>query len=244
MHRGMGALGIVLAVSMGVTACGQQAEPAADVEESPAVQGTQQANHDEGHDHDHDHDHGHDHGHGHGADGEATITESDNKASLADWEGTWESLSAYFDDPELEESFAEHAEEHGESVEEVKEEFEETKGTEFDVMTVDDDTVTFIADKDADASESAVAYDLSAAYDVVDGDLEYTWFIFEAGDDASYPYLALMPQHGEESLVHFHMRYGDDVDAMLEESEWFPVLIKEGTADLDMIEEEIFEHAH
>lgn len=174
------------------------------------------------------------------------IVESDKKSTLADWEGAWEATSAYFDTPEVQAEIAEHAAEHGETEAEFREELEEGSGTEFDGIVVGDGTITFVANLEdlGSPSESAHEYTFSKAYDIVDGNSSFTWHIYEGAADAPYKYVALMPQHGEESLVHFHMRYGDDVDKLLNDDDWYPVMVKKDTADLDMIMEEIFEHAH
>lgn len=178
--------------------------------------------------------------------GEESIVESEKKSTLADWEGEWESISAYFDDPEVKKGMEEHAKEEGETYEEARAEFDEDRGTDFAGIVIDGDTVAFVDKLEDLGSDSAkgVKYEQVKAYDVKTKEFEFTWFIYEAQGDAPYKYLALMPVHGEEHLVHFHMRYGNDIDEMLQKDDWFPVIIKKGSADIDMIKEELFAHEH
>ncbi|VDG76358.1 pXO1-130 like-protein; C-terminal of zinc-binding protein AdcA [Actinobaculum suis] len=172
--------------------------------------------------------------------------ETDKKATLADWEGTWESTSGYFDNPEIQAEMEEHAKEEGETVEQVKAELDERNGTAFDAIKIDDKTITFIADLDKadNPTEQGYEYTHETAYDVSSSEHSFAWHFFKGAEGAPHKYVALMPQHGEEKLVHFHMRYGDSIDEVLKKDDWFPVMIKKGTADIEMVKEEIFEHHH
>lgn len=64
------------------------------------------------------------------------------------------------------------------------------------------------------------------------------WDQFEAtSKDAKYPVLIMMPIHGEESLTHFHMRYGKNIDELLKKDKWFPTYVKPSTTTDQLIDE-------
>ena len=92
-------------------------------------------------------------------------------------------------------------------------------------------------DKKGDViSESEYKY--VGKQEVEHGGHKLEWDIFEAkNDDAPYKFILMMPIHGEESLTHFHMRYGDDKDKLLKDEGWFPTFVKPNTTDAQIIDE-------
>ncbi|WP_151529220.1 MULTISPECIES: ZinT/AdcA family metal-binding protein [Corynebacterium] len=167
------------------------------------------------------------------------------KATLADWDGTYRSLGSYIEDPDMEEGFAKAAEEHGESVDELKKELQESYGLPYEGLVVDGDTMTFVKTKDEldNPSEEPVEYEFLESVDKSFNGKDFTWYVFEAKGDAENKYVLLMPKHGEETLEHFHARFGDDKDALLD-SENFPTFVNPDSATQAQIQEELLEHAH
>ncbi len=216
----------LLATVVALAGCGSNESPdGAAGGEAPTTQT-------EGHDHGHDHDHG----------------QQDQKASLGDWEGTWLSLGAYAHHPELAEPMKQAAAEHGETVEDIKKEISEARDADFEGLVIDDDTITFVtkeADLD-DPKEEGASYTFSESKDVNDGEHSYTWFIFEGDKDAPYKYVYLMPLHGEETLAHFHMRYGDDKDEILNHQPegWFPTFVDPTETTTEQVAETLLHHDH
>lgn len=179
---------------------------------------------------------------------EEGVKDSDQKASLADWDGTWKSLGAYVDDPEMQDPMQDAADEHGESTDEIRAEIDESRGADFEGLVIEGDKIAFIADAadldTADASEG-VEYTFVGAKDVTTAEHEFTWFIFEGGEGAPHKYVLLMPLHGEESLAHFHMRYGDTIEEALDAPEgWFPTFVDPKEATDEQIAETLFHHDH
>lgn len=50
----------------------------------------------------------------------------------------------------------------------------------------------------------------------------------------------MMPVHGEEELIHFHMRYGSDENELLGMDNWYPTYVKPNST-LEQIADEIAE---
>lgn len=50
----------------------------------------------------------------------------------------------------------------------------------------------------------------------------------------------MMPVHGEEELVHFHMRYGKNADELFKKDGWFPTFVKPNST-MDQIADEVKE---
>ncbi|VEI12974.1 ZinT/AdcA family metal-binding protein [Trueperella bialowiezensis] len=171
------------------------------------------------------------------------------EATLADWEGTWVSLDAISKKDSMKPHAEEAAKEHGETYEEIMEEVGETLETDFAGFVVDAERINFFDGlDDADATKAADGgeYKFTEVKVGKHDDHEFSWFIFEGGEGAKYKYVALMELHGEESLAHFHMRYGDDLDAVVnpDNDHWFPTFVnpKEGTDE--QLAEVIFHHDH
>ncbi|WKD60729.1 Metal-binding protein ZinT precursor [Corynebacterium ciconiae DSM 44920] len=167
------------------------------------------------------------------------------KATLADWDGTYRSLGSYIDDADMEEAFTKAAEEHGESLDELKDELKESYGLPYEGLVVDGETITFVKNKDEldSPSEEPVDYEFLESVDKSFNGKDFTWYVFEAKGDAENKYVLLMPKHGEETLEHFHARFGDDKDALLD-AENFPTFVNPDNATQAQIEEELLEHAH
>lgn len=174
---------------------------------------------------------------------------SQQEASLADWEGTWVSLSEIATQDNMRPYAEEAAQEHGETIDQVLEEVDEARATDFAGMVVSADKIAFVdemSDVESASADDGGDYTFSAAEVATSGDHEFTWFVFEGGEGAKYKYVLLMPLHGEESLAHYHMRYGDDLDSLLnpDNDAWFPTMVNPDEATDEQLGEVIFHHHH
>lgn len=148
---------------------------------------------------------------------------------LEDWEGSWNNLTEYLDDEGLVASFERIAESANKTVEEVKQAHQEKLLCEFNGLVIEDQHIRFTAQFPEE--DGPVMYEGDYLYDesyrVKHGRFDMEWHVFRTEDpDARYPILLMMPIHGEESLTHFHLRYGTDLYRILESDGWYPTLIK------------------
>ena len=105
---------------------------------------------------------------------------------------------------------------------------------------VKDNKIKFLKDFPDKKSEviGESEYKYVGKEEVEHGGHKLEWDIFEAvNDDAPYKFILMMPIHGEESLTHFHMRYGDDKESLLKDEGWFPTFVKPNTTDAQIIDE-------
>lgn len=216
---------IVLSLMLSLVACNQEAKAPVVQEETKTAEET----------HNHDHDHEHDHDHDHEDDGE--------DSHISEWEGNWNNLHAYLKMEEMEDSIEEGAKNGSVSVEEFKENFEKRRHVDFDGFVVDGEHVKFLDDFDANGGKVIYEddYEFQERHMEDHGGRQMAWDIFKAKNaDAKFPILMMMEVHGEESLPHFHMRYGDDLEAMLAIEGWYPTFVR-NTSTLSQIAEEIAE---
>ncbi|SER77748.1 ZinT/AdcA family metal-binding protein [Corynebacterium cystitidis] len=175
-------------------------------------------------------------------------SDTQSKATLADWEGEWVSLGALAKTDEMKPFAEEAAKEHGESVEEVLEEVDEARKTDFAGMVIDADHIAFfdtIEEVSGGSAEDGYKYTFSESIEDEHDGNTFTWFVFEGDEGAPHKYVLLMPLHGEETLAHYHMRYGDSVDeAMNADDHWYPTFIAPGEGSDEQIAETLFHHHH
>ncbi|ERL11804.1 YodA lipocalin-like domain protein [Coriobacteriaceae bacterium BV3Ac1] len=163
--------------------------------------------------------------------------------SLSDWAGSWNGFSAYLSNPELDSTFKEVGERDKKSADEVKKDFSAKVKADFDGLKIEGDTVTFLDGfEDKGGKELTHAeYHFKEARKVEHGGHQLEWDIFEASDpQAEYPVLLMMPVHGEEEMVHFHMRYGKNADELMAAADWYPTFVKPNTT-LEQVKGEIKE---
>lgn len=149
--------------------------------------------------------------------------------ALADWEGVWNNMGAYLDDEQLQSAFAKLAEKDKVTEKEAKEKYVAKRRCDFNGMVFSGDTVTLLdAFKDKGGkSVSESKYMYTETYHVQFGKHDLAWHAFKAADEnAMYPVLLLMGVHGEETLTHFHLRYGKDAAELLAMDGWFPTFVK------------------
>lgn len=166
--------------------------------------------------------------------------EDSAEVSLSDWEGEWNDMGGYLDKDEVQSAFKTLAEKEKVDEKEAKENYLKKRKCDFGGLEIKDNKIKFLKDfpdkKGEVISESEYKY--IEKQEVEHGGHKLEWDIFEAvNDDAPYKFILMMPIHGEESLTHFHMRYGDDKDKLLKDEGWFPTFVKPNTTDAQIIDE-------
>lgn len=153
---------------------------------------------------------------------------SASHASLADWKGSWNDFSSYLDKEEVAEAYAEAAKESKSTPEKVKSELKERRSCEFHGLKIDGDTVSFLDgfESEGGTEVAKATYEWVESKKAMHGGQELEWNVFKAKEaDAKYPVLLMMPVHGEEELVHFHMRYGKNADELMGKEDWYPTFV-------------------
>ncbi|MCA0970510.1 ZinT/AdcA family metal-binding protein [Halobacillus litoralis] len=188
---------------------------------------------DHGHDHgdEHDHEHGEEHSHNHGhASGEEAQKiydgyfedEQIKDRTLADWEGDWQSVYPYLKDGTLDEVFAHKAEEGDKTAEEYKAYYTKGYQTDVDRIVIDGDTFTFYQNgEEMSGSYTYDGYEV-LTYEAGNRGVRYVFKLTdEQGDMPQYI------QFSDHSIYptdahHYHLYWGDDRAALLEEVEHWP----------------------
>lgn len=168
--------------------------------------------------------------------------EIEDEIHLSDWEGTWNNMGAYLEHEELEVAFADLAEREEVSVEDAKSDYIEDRKAEFDGFIVEGNKAMFLDGFEEDDGEviEEAEYEYKETVIAKHGNFDTEWYSFESNGDSAYKYLLLMPVHGEEALTHFHLRYGDSVEELLELEDWYPTFVRPDST-YDQLYEEITE---
>lgn len=166
--------------------------------------------------------------------------EESAEVSLSDWEGEWNDMGGYLEKDEVQNAFKTLADKEKVDEKEAKENYLKKRKCDFGGLEIKDNKIKFLKDfpdkKGEVIGESEYKY--VEKQEVEHGGHKLEWDIFEAvNDDAPYKFILMMPIHGEESLTHFHMRYGDDKESLLKDEGWFPTFVKPNTTDAQIIDE-------
>lgn len=158
---------------------------------------------------------------------------------IADWAGNWQSVYPYFEDGALDEVYEHRAEENDDMLfEEQKEYYEAGYQTEVDHLDITEDGDIIFHEGDESYTGTYV-YD---GYEI----LEYeagnrgVRFIFALEDgDAKAPQYVQFSDHiiAPEESGHFHLYWGDDNEALLEEMEHWPTYYPEDSSVDDIIDD-------
>ncbi|WP_276907814.1 ZinT/AdcA family metal-binding protein [Peptoniphilus duerdenii] len=169
--------------------------------------------------------------------------ESEDSVTLADWEGTWNSIEGYLDAEEVQGAYEALGKKDGKSAEEAKAAYKEKRHSDFLGMKIEGNNVTFLdnfEDKDGKAIETS-EYEFVHEQKTKFGSKDLEWFVFKSKNpDSKFPILLLMRVDPEEELIHFHMRYGSDENELLGMDKWFPTYVKPDST-LEQISNEIAE---
>ncbi|MFR6220936.1 MAG: ZinT/AdcA family metal-binding protein [Anaerococcus sp.] len=166
--------------------------------------------------------------------------EDASEVSLSDWEGEWNDMGGYLEKEEIQSAFKTLAEKEKVDEKEAKENYLKKRKSDFGGLEIKDNKIKFLKDFPDKKGEviGEGEYKFVEKQEVEHGGHKLEWDIFEAvNDDAPYKFILMMPIHGEESLTHFHMRYGDDKESLLKDEGWFPTFVKPNTTDAQIIDE-------
>ncbi|MET3598974.1 zinc transport system substrate-binding protein [Martelella mangrovi] len=190
--------------------------------------------------HEGEHDHAHDHGDAQIAKGYFEDSQVAGRA-LSDWAGDWQSVYPYLQDRTLDPVMAHKAETGSMTAAEYKSYYETGYKTDVERITINGDTVTFYENGQPVAAEYA-----SDGYEI----LTYpkgnrgVRFIFEKseGDEAA-PEFIQFSDHiiAPAKAYHFHLYWGDDRTALLEELENWPTYYP-SSLNADEVVDEMLAH--
>lgn len=152
--------------------------------------------------------------------------------ALTDWQGTWNSFTGYMEDEELEQRLEDLANKQGVSVEELKAGPAKMMASEIGAVHFEGDEISFyneFPDKNGELLDKST-YHFVKTHTLKYGDFDFEMHEFQAMSDARYPVLLMTVVHEEEGLIHFHLRYGQDVDSLIGQEEWFPTYVSPATS--------------
>ncbi|WP_206477934.1 metal-binding protein ZinT [Halomonas sp. KRD171] len=204
------------------------------------VQGVSASDHD--HDHDHTHnDHDHDHDHDHDSDIYSGYFDDDQveDRALSDWEGDWQSVYPYLQDGTLDEVFAHKADNGDKTAEEYKAYYDTGYQTDVERIVIDGSDVTFFENGQERTGEYQYdGYEI-LTYQAGNRGVRFIYALEEASDD--------LPQYIQFSVHsiyptdahHFHLYWGDDREALLEEVTNWPTYYPYELSGEEIVEEMI-----
>ena len=209
---------------------------------APPVVANQKGGVDAAHDHAHDHDHDHDHAHGDRAVYDGYFDDDQVAARpLSDWAGEWQSVYPYLVDGTLDAVMSHKAQKGDQSAEEYRAYYETGYKTDTDRISIQGDTVTFYAEGDAaSARYAADGYEI-LTYAKGNRGVRYVFRKIEGDEDA--PGFIQFSDHkiAPEVSDHYHLYWGDDRAALLEEVTKWPTYYPSALSG-DRIAEEMIAH--
>jgi Zn/Cd-binding protein ZinT len=164
---------------------------------------------------------------------------------LAEWNGTWNRVYDYLDDPGLEATFQatfnelspEYQAAYGGSWQAVREMTKTLALTDFVSFVVQGDTITFYDRKQTQKSPSGtvivtVTYTYKGVRQVAWQGETADFYAFEGDKDGNHKYLIFEEAERDtpDGPLHFHIRYGSEsVDKLLETQMWAPTIVSYAT---------------
>lgn len=204
--------------------------------------------HDHSHDHDHDHaqGHGHDHAHGHAHSDKSVHDGYFDDAQvqdrpLSDWQGEWQSVYPLLTDGTLDPVMARKAEKGDKTAAEYRAYYETGYKTDVDRITIDGDQVTF--HRGDQSVQGRYASDGFEILTYAKGNRGVR-FIFQKteGDEAAPQFIQFSDHRiAPEVSDHYHLYWGDDRAALLEEVTNWPTFYP-ASLDKDGVLAEMLAH--
>ncbi|MDR0641746.1 MAG: metal-binding protein ZinT [Treponema sp.] len=165
-----------------------------------------------------------------------------NSGPLSDWTGTWNNFSSYFDNPGIVRAYEILAEREGKSPDDIKTRYVTGTTYKCDIaaMGIQGNTVTFYSKpQSVVGAVSNVEYKGQYVYKgevSAPNNPDRLWKHFETLENIPYKHLIMLPAEADitgETMIHFHFRYGDDLDKLLAADGWFATVIAyDSTMDL------------
>ncbi len=171
--------------------------------------------------------HNHDHSHAHDEETEQIykgyFEDSQVKdRSLSDWDGEWQSVYPYLQDGMLDEVFTYKAEHKGDmTAEEYRDYYDEGYQTDVERIVIQKDAVTFF--KNGEEYSGKYIYDgyEILTYDAGNKGVRYVFKLEKKGDLPQYIQFSDHSIYPNEAS-HYHLYWGDDRKALLEEVTHWP----------------------
>lgn len=160
-----------------------------------------------------------------------------DEVALADWDGEWNNIANYLDDPGLKGAYEEVAKRDNITEEEAKKNFADHVAVDFGALKIDGDSITFLTKAEGDEIDKA-DYKLVDKHAMEHGGKTLYWYEFSS--NGKYPTILLMPVHGEDHMPHFHLRVGASAEEMLAKDDWYPTFVSP-TVTIDQVYEEVAE---
>jgi zinc transport system substrate-binding protein len=163
----------------------------------------------------------------------ASGPQAQSSGVLSDWTGTWNNFSSYFENPGIAKAYEILAEREGKSPEEIKARYAAGPTYQCDIaaMEIQGDAITFYSKTQYVAgAASNIAAKATYVYkgEVSTNGGNVKWKHFETSDTVPYKHFMALPAEADipgETMIHFHFRYGDDLDKMLAAEGWFATMI-------------------
>jgi Zn/Cd-binding protein ZinT len=154
--------------------------------------------------------------------------------TLAEWTGTWNSMTNYLDADWLQSTFEAGATDQMNAAA-LKALFAQMMTTDFMSCVISGDTFTMYTGADASGTATKITYTFKQTFEGGEEEGEtFYWYAFEGDQNGNHNYLiALLPeQHSPETAVHFHFRYGSEgFQALVDNENWYATLAKQGTTN-------------
>ncbi|MDR0377269.1 MAG: metal-binding protein ZinT [Spirochaetaceae bacterium] len=164
-----------------------------------------------------------------------SIPKVQNSGVLSDWAGTWNNFSSYFDNPGIVRAYEILAERESKSPEDIKTRYITGTTYKCDIaaLEIQGDTITFYSEKQfVSGAASHIVYTARYTYK---GDVSTTsggrvtkWKHFETDENIPYKHFIALPAEADipgETMIHFHFRYGNDLNQLLAADGWFATMI-------------------
>lgn len=150
--------------------------------------------------------------------------------TLTTWEGTWVDFASFFQNEEIKVELEKLAKEHNKNVEEVLAPTLAMMKNDIFKLSVEGNSISFF---DVDGKElEKNEYTFSSLIKDKFGDFEFEWALYVSDNkEAKFPVLLLIAPHsdGEDTVLHFHARYGNHGGELMEKKDWYPTFVKEDT---------------
>ena len=160
---------------------------------------------------------------------------------LSTWDGVWNSVLPYFEHDDVKTAFAGIEQENKLEAGALAASYADPFKADFSAIRIDGDTVTLYKETQTDAKKAngevagTAKYTALASMQTIEG----AAYIFSSSDEkAPYQYLMMYaPQIDEkgETVNHFYVLYGDDLEALKANDSWAPMMVAVDSTDAQVV---------
>jgi zinc transport system substrate-binding protein len=169
----------------------------------------------------------------------ASSPQAQSSGVLSDWTGTWNNFASYFDKPGIVQAYEILAGRESKLPEDIKTRYVDGSTYKCDIaaMEIQGDTITFYSKPQVvTGAVSNIAYKAQYTYKGEESAQNIAWKHFETSANVPYKHLMILSAEADipgETMIHFHFRYGDDLNKLLAADGWFATMIAyDSTIDL------------